>query len=324
MFVNNRRKFANWLLVIGQLIFCLVAGFAREYKVGYINSERIIARYQGAIEAKKELDAEIAKYEAKAESLKAEYERAKDEYESQQLGLSEEGKRAKLAEVETRKRRYDSYLNEVYGKGGKIEQKNNELIAPIVARIDSAVSKVAREEGFSLVIDATKSGIVYSETGLDLTEMVIEELNRLYAPVLTPVSTKLVFVIAPIFEANDEAQRDRIGTRIRDFVNALIGSKAQIEVVPDKKVDEVVQNRGYANRQIGEQEGLDIARALDADYCIYGECTKRDRRIQFTLTIVDARTGTLLKSQDGDAERLEVLREKVSSVVQVLYSALGR
>lgn len=324
MLVNNQRQIANWLLVVGQLAFCIVTGFAREYKVGYINSDRIIARYQGAIEAKKELDAEIAKYEAKAESLKAEYERAKEEYESQQLGLSEEGKRAKLAEIESRKRRYDSYLNEVYGKGGKIEQKNSELIAPIVAQIDSAVSKVAQEEGFSLVIDAVKSGIVYSETGLDLTQMVIDELNRLYAPVPTPVTTKLMFVIAPIFEANDEAQRDRIGTQIRNFVNALIGSKAQIEVIPDKKVDEVVQTRGYSSRQIGEQEGLDIARALDADYCIYGVCTKRDPRIQFTLTIIDARTGTPLKSQDGEAERGEILREKVSSVVQVLYSSIGR
>ncbi len=324
MFVNSKRSMVQLLLVVGQLGICFIAGFAREYKVGYINSERIIARYQGAIEAKKELDAEIVKYEAKAESLKAEYERAKDEYESQQLSLSEEGKRSKLAEVESRKRRYDSYLNEVYGKGGKIEQKNNELIAPIVARIDSAVSKVAQEEGFSLVIDATKSGIVYSEIGLDLTEMVLEELSRLYAPVPAPATVKLVFVIAPIFDANDEAQRDRVGSQIRNFVNALIGSKAQVEVISDKKVDQVVQTRGYADQQIEEQKGLDIARSLDADYCIYGQCTKRDRRIQFTLSILDARTGTPLKSEDGEAERSEVLREKVAGVVQVLYSSIER
>lgn len=315
-------RFLHWSAVLlGMLI---LGGFAKEYKVGYINSERIIARYQAAIEAKKELDAEIKKYEAKAESLKAEYERAKEEYESQELALSEEGKRAKLAEIESRRRRYDSYLNEVYGKGGKIEQKNNELIAPIVAQIDSAVSKVAREEGFSLVIDATKSGIVYSEIGLDLTEMVIEELNRLYAPLPTPVTTKVLFVIAPLFEANDEAQRQRVGTQIREIINALLGSKSQVEVIPNKKVDEVVQSRGYANQKIGENEGADIARALDADYVIYGDCAKREERIQFTLTLLDARTGTVLKSQEGEAERGQVLREKVSAVVQVLYSALGR
>ncbi|MGQ9708276.1 MAG: OmpH family outer membrane protein [bacterium] len=309
------------VLLAGILTF---TGFAKEYKVGFINSERIIARYEAAIEAKKELNTEIAKYEAKAESLKAEYEQAKEEYESQQLSLSEEGKRAKLAEVESRKRRYDSYLNEVYGPGGKIEQKNQELIAPIVARIDSAVSKVALEEGFTLVIDATKSGIVYSETGLDLTEMVLEELNRQYAPTLSGIGAKVVFVIAPIYESNDEAQRDRVGTQIRGFVNALIGTKAQVEVIPDKKVDEVVQTRGYTGQEVGEQGALDVARALDADYCIFGDCSKRERRIQFKLTIIDVRTGNVLKSQEGEAERSEVLREKVSNVVQVLYSSLGR
>lgn len=305
-------------------VILTLSGFAREFKVGFINSERIIARYEAAIEAKKELNAEIAKYEAKADSLKAEYERAKEEYESQQLSLSEEGKRAKMTEVETRKRRYDSYLNEVYGPGGKIEQKNQELIGPIVARIDSAVSKIATEEGFSLVIDATKSGIVYSETGLDLTELVLEELNRQYVPALTGPTVKLIFVIAPIYEANDEAQRDRIGAQIRGTVFALIGSKAKVEVIPDKKVDEVVQTRGYAGQQVDEQKAIDVARALDADYCISGECSKRERRIQFKLTLSDARTGSVLKSQEGESERSELLREKVSNVVQALYSALGQ
>ncbi len=297
---------------------------AREFKVGYINSEQIIARYEAAIEAKRKLNAEIVKYEAKAESLKMEYERAKEEYESQQLTLSEEGKRAKLAEVELRRRRYDSYLNEVYGKGGKIDQKNQELIAPIVVKIDSAVSKIAQSEGFALVIDATKAGIVYGEPGLDLTQLVLEELNREYAPIPSSMTGKLLFVIMPIYEANDEAQRERVGNEIRRFVNALIRGKSQVEVVSDKRVDEIVQARGYLNQQIGEEQAQDVARALAADYCIFGECSKRERKIHFKLGLLDVRNGVLLKSQEGEAERKEVLRERVSSTVQALYSALNR
>ncbi len=316
---------SHWLLVIS-ILFTILGRevLAREYKLGYINSEQIIARYEAAIEAKKELNTEIAKYEAKAESLKMEYERAKEEYESQQLTLSEEGKRAKLAEVELRKRRYDSYLNEVYGKGGKIDQKNQELIAPIVVKIDSAVSKIAQNEGFSLVIDATKAGIIYGEPGLDLTQLVLEELNREYAPLPSPVTGKLLFVITPIYEANDEAQRELVGNDIRQFVNALLRGKSQVEVVSDKRVDEIIQMRGYANQQIGEQQAQDVAQALAADYCIFGECTKRERRIQFKLGMLDVRTGTALKLQEGEAERKEVLRERVSSTVQALYSALKR
>lgn len=310
-------------LPTGLLVFFIVWTLAggKEFKVGYINSERVIAQYEGARAAKKELDKEIASYEAKAESLRLEYERVKEEYESQRISLSEEGKRAQLAEVESRKRRYDSYLAEIYGKGGKIEQKNQELLAPIVQQIDSAVQQVALQEGFALVVDAEKAGIIFADVGLDLTELVLEELNRRYAPVVTgPV--KKIFAIMAIYESNDEAQRDRLGSQIRGFVNVLLGAKTNIEVLPDRKVDEIVQVRGYGGQQIQMDQALDVARALNADYCIFGECSKRERQINFRLAIVEVRTGVLLKSQDGEAERAEVLRERVSSVVQALYSSI--
>jgi|UniRef100_A0A7V3PTL0 outer membrane protein len=316
----NKNLTLTWVLVALAGLFLQLP--AREYKVGYINSDQLIARYEGAIEAKKQLNEAIAKFQARAESLRVDYEKAKEEYESQQLTLSEEGKRAKLSEVESRKRRYDSYLNEIYGTGGKIEQKNQELIAPIVAQIDSAVRKIAQQEGFSLIIDATKAGIVFAETGLDLTELVLEELNRAYAPLPTPVAGKKIFLITPIYELNDEAQREHLGTRIRQFINALLKDKTQLTLIPDRKVDEVVQNRGYSGQQVGFDQALDVARALDADYCIFGECSKRERKIQFKLSIIDIRTQTLLRTQEGEAERAEILQEKVSAVLQVLYSAL--
>ncbi|MGQ9679053.1 MAG: OmpH family outer membrane protein, partial [bacterium] len=253
--------------------------------------------------------------------LRLDYERAKEEYESQRISLSEEGKRAQLAEVESRKRRYDSYLAEVYGKGGKIDQKNQELLAPIVQQIDSVVRTVALEEGFALVVDAEKAGIIFGDVGLDLTELVLEELNRRYAPVATG-PLKKVFAIMSIFESNDEAQRDRLGSQIRGFVNALLGAKTNIEVLPDRKVDEIAQTRGYGGQQLQIEQAIDIARALNADYCIFGECSKRERQINFRLAIVEVQTGVVLKSQDGDVERTEVLRERVSSVVQALYSSI--
>ncbi len=300
----------------------LVTSIAREFKVGYIDSERIIAEYEEAKAAKRELDDYIKKFEAKADSLRQEYETAKEEYESQELGLSEEGKRAKMVEVETRKRRYESFLNEVYGKGGRIEQKNQELIAPIVQKIDSAVRKVANDEGFSLVLDASKAGVIFADVGLDLTQLVIEELNRRYAPATVVGPTKVIYAIMPIVETNDEAQRDRIGAQIRTFVNSLLKAKPKVEMIPDRRVDEVVQSRGYLPHQVQMEQALDVARVLDVDYCIFGECSKRERRIQFKLSIVDVRTGMLVKSQDGEAERVEVLRERVSGVVQVLYSSV--
>lgn len=297
---------------------------AREWKTGYIDSERIIAKYEGAVEAKKELNAEIARFEAKADSLKRDYEQARAEYESQQLTLSEEGKRAKLAEVEQRKRRYDGYLSEVYGSNGRIEQKNRELIAPIVDKIDTVVTKLALEEGFTLIIDAAKAGVVYAASGLDLSDLVIAELNREFVPVTPGVPTKRVFAVMPLVETNNEARQDNVGSSLRMFVYELIRSRAQTDMVANAKVDEVVRSRGYSTQQIQQTEATDVGRALDADYVVYGQVTKSDRRITFELAIIDVRLGSEVKKQPGEAERTELLQEKASSVVQVLLASVEK
>jgi outer membrane protein len=296
---------------------------AKEFRVGYVDTDRVIAKYEAAVDAKKQLDAEISKFEARADSLKSDYEQAKQEYESQQLTLSEEGKRAKLAEVEQRKKRYESYLNEVYGRDGRIEQKNKELIAPIVEKIDSAVARLAAEEGFALVVDAAKAGIVYSQAGLDLTQLVIEELNREYTPVAT-TQQKVNYAVVKIWDMNELARQERVGETVRGIVYDFVEASPQAEMVAVRKLDDVATERNLIGQQLQLEQALEVARAVSADYVVYGFCSKRDRKVTFELSIADVRLSTALKTQQGEADRPEVLREQVAAIVRVLLSSVTR
>lgn len=296
---------------------------AKEFRVGYVDYDQVIAKYEAALDAKKEMDTVRLSFEAKAESLRADYEQAKAEYESQQLTLSEEGKRAKNAEVDQRKRRYDGYIAEVYGTGGLIDQRYKELIAPIVTKIDSAVAKLSTEEGFALVLDAIKSGIVYSDAGLDLTQLVIDDLNREFGPVGPEITGKKVYALMPVYNSNDLAAQDHVGSDIREFTYGLVKVQPGVDMVANAKVDQQLQSYGLSNQQVVLDKALDAGRALNADYVVFGNATKQDRRIQFELSIADARLGTLLKTQKGDAARPEDLQQQVGNVIRVLLAAVG-
>jgi len=296
---------------------------AKEFRVGFVDYDQVIAKYEGAVEAKQEMDTVRMSYEAKAESLKGDYERAKGEYESQQLTLSEEGKRAKNAEVDQRKRRYDSYVSDVYGKGGLIDQRYKELIAPIVGKIDSAVARLSADEGFALILDASKSGIVYADAGLDLTQLIIDDLNREFGPVAPTVTGRKVYALMPVFNANDLASQDNVGTTIRDFVYALVKVQPNVDMVANPKVDQQLQSYGLQGQQVVLDNALNVGRALDADYVVFGSASKQDRRIQFELSIADARLGNLLKTEKGDAARPEDLQQQVGTVIRVLLAAVG-
>ncbi len=310
-----RLAIAVGLLTVGTLA-------AKEFRVGYVDYDQVIAKYEAAIEAKGQMDTVRVSFEAKAESLKSDYEQSKQEYESQQLTLSEEGKRAKNAEVDQRKRRYDSYIAEVYGKGGKIDQQYKELIAPIVGKIDSAVAKMAEDEGFALILDASKSGVVYAQTGLDLTQLALEALNGEFAPVAPSGSGKKLYALMPVYNTNDLATQDHVGSDIRDFANRLMGAQPKVDMVANAKVDQQLAAYGMQSQQVLLDKALDAGRALDADYVVFGSATKQDRRVQFELSIADARLGTLLKTEKGDAARTEDLQNQVGAVVRVLLAAV--
>lgn len=308
-------------LFLVAVIIILRMVLAREFKIGYVDTDRVIARCETAAEAKRLLAQEISRLEAKVDSLRNDYESAREEYESQQLTLSEEGRRSKQADVEQKKRRYEVFLNEVYGSEGRIEQKNRELIAPIVKKIDSAVARIATEEGFSLVVDAAKAGILFAAAGLDLTQMVIDELNREYVPV-TPGAQRRRFVIPIIWEMNDQAKQDRIGQQIRTFVYDFVQAAPNTEVIANRRADEIAQERNLTGQQIGLEQAIEMGRCLDVDYVVYGFCSKRDRRISFELSLADVRLSTVRQTQSGEAERPELLREQVGAVMRVLLSSI--
>lgn len=314
----------RWI-AIGLGLLTVASLPAKDYKVGYIDSEEIISRYEAAREARAELETEIARFQEEADSLRREYEQARDEYETQELTLSEEGKRAKMAEVNQRKQRYDGYLDEVYRTGGRIDQKNNELIAPIVEKVNATVSELSKEEGFALVIDAAKSEIVYAEVGLDLTEIVVSELNREFEPTGPAGVKKVYYAVMPMFPENDESRQERVPARIRDFVYALTAGEPGAEMVSKTQVDQDLQELGKSTElELTQDDVLNVSRRLDADYAIHGKCSKQDRRIEFELSIYDVGLGNIVRTEEGTAPRDENLQEEVARVVRILLTSIAR
>ena len=59
-----------------------------------------------------------------------------------------------------------------------IETKRRELLGPIIDKVKAAVEKVAKEQGYEIVIDSsTFNAVLYAEDSVDLTPAVMKELG---------------------------------------------------------------------------------------------------------------------------------------------------
>ncbi len=161
------------------ILTCVLAGLAYgELKVGYINSEKIFAEYEGTKEAQEKFNKEVAKWEQEATERQKEMKDLKDQLEKQSLLLSGERKKEIEDQLQVKMTEYQKFLSEKFGQEGEALKKNEDLTKPIVEKINKILEQIAKTENFDFIFDARVGGLVYAKPGYDLTERVLASLNK--------------------------------------------------------------------------------------------------------------------------------------------------
>jgi outer membrane protein len=303
----------KWISLFVLLLMASI--IAKEVKIGYIDSDQIYQNYQETVSAKNALDKEVTKFRKSAESLKTRADSAESEYESQKLMLSEVGKATKLSEIEQLRNEYNSYVEAVWGKGGKIEMKNRELLTPIVTKINEAVNKIAKDEGYTIILDAAAAKIVYADAGLDLTDMVLEELNKEYKPVAATTAIKK-FLVFPLYEANTEAHQDNLGQTARTTLVALLQTQPNVDIIGKTNISDAMRSRNIIEgTKIDENNIYGIGRELLADFVISGSVSKQGKRISLELTISDPKQQIALDTERGESSQAVDIRSAFSTML---------
>jgi len=159
------------------LLFSAALAMAADLKIGFIDSERIFAEYQGTNQAQTEFEADITQWNQELETRKRDLEKLAEEYQSQSLILSEAKKREREEELQRKRSELDAFVQEIWGPTGKVAQRNEQLTRPIVEKIREVLNDIGKEQNFSIIFDAIDGNVVYADQALDLTDLVVERLN---------------------------------------------------------------------------------------------------------------------------------------------------
>jgi outer membrane protein len=159
-------------LSIALLLAAVAAAFAganalaQDLKIGYIDSQRIFAEFRETQEAEKLYKKEVEQWKAEAAAKEQEITKLQEELRAQSLMLSEEKQKEKKLEIDRKLEDYQRFVAETFGEEGIAAKRNRELTQPIVERIKK------------IVFDVANANIVYAKKELDLTDKVLEELNK--------------------------------------------------------------------------------------------------------------------------------------------------
>ncbi len=167
------------IAVAGCLLAVSTIAHPKDLKIGYIDSGRILAESKDYGEAQKKLEELKADWQKQAAVKEEELRTLQEELERQRLLLSPETERKKEEEIKTKYEEYRKFVDTILSpETGKLAQKTQELSKPIYDKINTILEKIGEEEDYDIVFDAFPQTIVYAKPEYDLTEEVLEELNK--------------------------------------------------------------------------------------------------------------------------------------------------
>ncbi len=148
-------------------------------KIGYIDSRKILSNYKEAQDAQERLDKINREWQEEARELQRQFQELGDQLESQSLLLSEERKQEKQQELQNLYLKIQQFQDDKWGQNGEYFKKNQEIMQPVIDKINAAIKKVGEEQGFDLIFDTVAGNILYASPKMpDLTDVVLEELEK--------------------------------------------------------------------------------------------------------------------------------------------------
>jgi len=167
------------LIMIGVLlVMCSANLLAQNVKIGYVNSDRILAEFEEAKEAQRKLDVEAKKLEDEYRGMLGKLDSLNRDFERQKMIMSETRRKTKENEITQLQQSIQRYQVEKMGPEGEIYRKQAELVGPVLEKIKAVIEKVGKGNKYDYIFDTVAGNILYAEPVHDLTDKVLYELKR--------------------------------------------------------------------------------------------------------------------------------------------------
>lgn len=162
-------------LLVGALFVAAVGSLeAQALRIGYIQSQEILAAHPGTAEAQAQLEQEGQAAEEEMQRIQTELQNMQQQLQQQSLTLSPEAKANREAQLQQRLVEAEQRAQQMQAA---LQQRQAELIQPIMEEVTAVIEAIREEGNYSLILDAGAGSIISADPSLDLTQEVISRLG---------------------------------------------------------------------------------------------------------------------------------------------------
>ena len=164
-------------LLVAMILTLAAGSLMAQLKLGYVNSQAVLASYPPAVEARKKLEAESAKWTQELQKMSEDFQAAQQELEQQSLLLSDAKKQEKVKALEQMAQRAQQFQTQKWGENGEMARREQELLQPVIDKVNTVIKKVGDDNGFDFIFDAVAGNLLYAKETHDMTQKIIDALK---------------------------------------------------------------------------------------------------------------------------------------------------
>ena len=161
------------LIILMLSAFAVIPVFAQKpVKLGYLNSQELLQIIPGRDSAQSNLQLYARDLENTMKAMETEFQTRYSEYVSNQNQMSDLIKQTKQRELQDMQGRIEDFQR---GAQEELQQKEAELLKPLIDRAKQAIADVAKENKYTYIFDA--AGLLYQEDSDDTLPLVKKKLG---------------------------------------------------------------------------------------------------------------------------------------------------
>jgi outer membrane protein len=167
------KKLFKVALVAGCMLFA--GNFAKaQSKIGYINFQQLLSLMPEAKTIKSQMDIYQKQFIDQLTAMNTEYQTKVQDYQKNNTTMTDAIRSAKQAELQDFQKRMQDYQNDAQQK---VDAKTNELSKPLIDKARAALTDVAKEKGYTIVLDSSQTQLLVSPPSDDMLEAVKAKLG---------------------------------------------------------------------------------------------------------------------------------------------------
>ncbi|HRI23585.1 MAG TPA: OmpH family outer membrane protein [Ferruginibacter sp.] len=175
-------------LIVGLVLILGVLGASAQTKIGYINTDELISLMPEAARVDSQLREYQLSLQQMGQTLQIDADKKRDDFFKDSATLSETMKQVRREELVKLYTRLQDYEQEAQQKASQFAQTK---IGPVREKALEAIKTVAKEKGYTYVLDESSNALLVAPPGDDLLPAVKAKLGiKDPAPAAKPAGAK--------------------------------------------------------------------------------------------------------------------------------------